>query len=172
MNKVQKSKVANKKSASSQCCQAPGRLNRKDETRSKISKDKAMGEAHNVFGAAKMRGRLPTPSSENKQEAKDAKWIASKKQAKDTYKWYPELLKIAKEYGFPDAFGTVDLKHKIFADSFEATPIIQGSRRLYAFSSRIRALKAWKTIRKDKKKRSQAAKKAWVTIRKNKSARS
>lgn len=64
-------------------------------------------KAHEIFQRSKVRGKLPSYHSENKQEKKDAKWISTKRRAKSgkNHKtWYPELDDIAVQYGFPNVF--------------------------------------------------------------------
>lgn len=64
--------------------------------------------SHEIFKRSVERGCLPKYESRNKQEEKDATWIGTKKKALINKRgnWYPELLHIAAQYGFPDAFET------------------------------------------------------------------
>ena len=78
-------------------------------------KEEAIRKAHEIFSRAQKRGSLPKTHSKNSQEKKDGRWVASKIEAKrgnGRGKWYPELDEMAKEYGFPNAFETSDLKEK------------------------------------------------------------
>ncbi len=72
-------------------------------------KQEAIDKCSEIFKRAQERGSLPKHGSKYPQEAQDASWISTRKYAKlgkGCSIWYPELDKIAKQYGFPDTFKT------------------------------------------------------------------
>lgn len=67
------------------------------------NRESAIKRAHEVFGRAKIRGRLPHHHSKNKQESLDADFVLGLKRAKQgegRRKWYPEILDVIHSYGF------------------------------------------------------------------------
>jgi len=68
---------------------------------------RAINDLRKVLQRIQKRGCLPKGKSKDPQEVKDSIWINSKRQTKagrGKSIWYPELDKIAEQYGFPNIF--------------------------------------------------------------------
>lgn len=111
-------------------------------------KEESIEKCKEIFQRAKINKCLPKNGTKDEQASQDARWIGTKKSAKQGKGkglWYPELLQIAKEHGFPDAFETINLKTvKQFKELFKR--------------SRIRGCLPKNGINKDKQERYDARK--------------
>jgi len=95
----------------------------------------AINYGNEIFDRARRLGSLPSGSSKDAQERKDAIWIYSKRKAKNRKGsiggknlkvWYPELDEIATQYGFKCVF---DMKGGLEVVKNEAHEIFERARR-------------------------------------------
>ena len=97
-----------------------------------------LATAHAIFQRAKRRGCLPSRFAKVLRERSDAQWVANKRRAKRGHPgqaWHPILIKIAKQYGFPNAFRLID-KRKQLAQA--ARRVFERARRRGSLPSRHR----------------------------------